>query len=66
MCNCTQKRDMLIQGTKFENISSDVYTVRGNVTQDVYRFQPGEVKVVDRRDVRGMENSTFLKKITAT
>lgn len=67
MCNCTKKRDgLIVPGTQFEYLGTQPFSVRGNVTQDIYRFQPGEIKTIDKRDVPGMENISSLKKNPAS
>jgi hypothetical protein len=67
MCNCGNKRSLWAAAAtdvQFEYIGNAPLSVRGYITQKVYRFQPGEIQMIDRRDVPGMENISLLKKVS--
>jgi hypothetical protein len=50
--------------TNFEYTGKTALTVTGNITRKNYRFNyPGDVQIVDYRDVSGMMSVSVLKKV---
>jgi hypothetical protein len=66
MCGCTKRLSLVTStaGVQFEYTGNAPLSIRGNYTQNVYRFQPGETLTVDRRDAIGFENVSLLKKVS--